>query len=167
MAGPRTRRYAGDPGTTSLLRGPRVRKDHPAVQALGDLDELQSCLGVAVAFLPAARRWELLRSGLRKIQEDLFVLGSVVASLDDPENLPRLSALSAALDRLEVQSRPGPRKGFVLPGGPPPAAFLHLARAVSRRAERSVVALDAPAQAVAYLNRLSRFLFAAAGAAGR
>ncbi|MFA6318881.1 MAG: cob(I)yrinic acid a,c-diamide adenosyltransferase [Elusimicrobiota bacterium] len=159
--------WTGDRGMTSMLSGRRVRKDHPVVAALGDLDELQSFLGAAVAFLPRARRFGPLKAGLRRIQEDLFNVGSLVAgSSGTPGGRARAAALAAALERLHRETAEADRRwrpaGFVLPGGPPPAAFLHLARSVSRRAERSVVAAARLPAAGAYLNRLAGFLFAAA-----
>ncbi|MBI5882204.1 MAG: cob(I)yrinic acid a,c-diamide adenosyltransferase [Elusimicrobia bacterium] len=184
--------WTGDRGTTSLLTGPRVRKDHPRIAALGDLDELQSCLGLVLAFLPARRRFEGLRRELRLIQSDLFAIGSLVAAPAGRGQAGAVKAVAAALARLDAgisaeQERSRPR-GFVKPGGPPAAAFLHLARSVCRRAERSAVGLAAqdrrprrrgpfsarrrglaapPACVVAYLNRLSSFLFSAAAAAAR
>jgi cob(I)alamin adenosyltransferase len=148
----------GDGGETGLGDGSRVRKDSPRVAALGEIDELNSALGVLLAE-PLS---EKIRGDLRSIQHDLFDLGGDVSipgrSTVTPGQAERIETLleemNAALPRL---------KEFILPGGTHAAALAHLARAVCRRAERSLVAL-ASSEDVAdagriYLNRLSDFLF--------
>ncbi|MFW2850667.1 cob(I)yrinic acid a,c-diamide adenosyltransferase [Sphingomonas sp. TX0543] len=154
----------GDAGTTGLVDGSRVAKTDPRMQAIGDVDEANSAIGVAIATIddPA------LRAALLRIQNDLFDLGADLATPGedftptemtlriDPAQVERLEAeideMNAALE---------PLRSFVLPGGA--AAALHLARAITRRAERSAVGIDGGAnpQALIYLNRLSDFLFVA------
>ncbi|MBW7900886.1 MAG: cob(I)yrinic acid a,c-diamide adenosyltransferase [Rhodocyclaceae bacterium] len=148
----------GDAGTTGLGDGSRVGKDSRRIDALGEVDELNSTLGVLLAEeLPAA-----VREALLGIQNDLFDLGGELCC-------PGMTMVSEAqvlrLEQLvEDFNEDLPRlKEFILPGGSRPAALAHLARAVARRAERSVVALAA-AEPVGddvrrYLNRLSDLLF--------
>ena len=158
----------GDGGETGLFGGPRVPKDHRRVEAYGAVDELNAALGVARTLGPGSELDPLLGT----VQERLFTLG---AELSTPEGakarsaVPPLTAafareLEEAIDRLEVELPP--LRQFILPGGAPLAAQLHFARAVCRRAERRVVALhhEAPQDplALAFLNRLSDFLFVAA-----
>jgi len=151
----------GDDGTTGLGDGTRVAKDHPRVVALGDLDELNSALGCVLGeALPAP-----VREALAPVQQDLFDLGGEVC-------IPGRTALRAAqVEALEARiealnAHLPPLKEFVLPGGTRAAAACHLARAIARRAERSLVALghvdpvSDPARH--YLNRLSDLLFVAA-----
>jgi cob(I)alamin adenosyltransferase len=155
---------SGDAGDTGLGDGTRVPKDHPRVAAYGAVDELNAALGLAVAH--AAPDADLLRS----IQNDLFDVG---ADLCLPAG-DGLRVTAAQAERLEreidrVNERLRPLTSFVLPGGSPAAAWLHLARTVCRRAERAVVALShaepVNPQAVIYLNRLSDLLFVLARAA--
>jgi cob(I)alamin adenosyltransferase len=148
----------GDGGETGLGDGSRVRKDNPRVAALGEIDELNSALGVLLAE-PLADK---IRSDLQSIQHDLFDLGGDVSipgrSTVTPGQAERLEALvdemNSGLPRL---------KEFILPGGTRAAALAHLARGVCRRAERSLVALasseDVAEAGRIYLNRLSDFLF--------
>jgi len=151
---------AGDRGETSLFGGERVPKDHPRVAAYGALDELNSCLGVAMAFLRQRRP----PAALREVQADLFQLGAELASPgSDRFRLPaeRVEALERLIDAYDARLEP--LKSFVLPGGAPAAALLHLARTLCRRAEREVVALsrreEVAPHVLAYLNRLSDLLF--------
>ena len=163
----------GDAGETGLFAGGRVAKDHPRVAACGDVDELNSAIGLAASFDPADFEDALLAS----VQRDLFTMGAQLAT-PDPAALAKalgnrrldadhVAALERAIDRLE-QELP-PLRQFVLPGATPKAAAFHVARAVCRRAERSVVRLTrgeaAPPAALAYLNRLSDLLFVLARAA--
>jgi len=151
----------GDDGTTGLGDGSRVGKDAPRIAVLGDLDELSSAIGCVIAQgLP-----EALATLLATIQNDLFDLGGDV-SIPGRETLAtaQLAHLDAAIETLRA---PLPTlRDFVLPGGSRAAAACHLARAVSRRAERSLVALARvePVSQLAqrYLNRLSDVLFLAA-----
>ncbi len=153
----------GDAGQTSLFGGQRVDKDHLRVEAYGALDELNSALGLAIAFLRQRRVAHLLR----QVQADLFELGAELASPQAPRrSLPpeRVEALERLID--EYDAKTPPLKVFVLPGGATGAAALHLARAICRRAERAVVALshreEVRPAVLAYLNRLSDLLFALA-----
>jgi cob(I)alamin adenosyltransferase len=156
----------GDAGETGLLGGARVPKDHPRVASYGDVDELNAVLGLVRAHAPEPGASKLLL----EIQRDLFALG---AQLADPTHrvaskkaktaIPsaRIRRLEKAIDAREAKTPP--LRHFVLPGGSRPAAFLHLARTVCRRAERSLVSLarEAPLdpRLLVYLNRLSDLLF--------
>lgn len=155
----------GDSGETGLIGGQRVSKDHVRVRAYGDVDEANAVLGCALAAKPN----ESTAGMLREIQADLFSLGAALAS--PPGRSAPVSAQAGDVARLEswideVDARQPPLTNFVLPGGSPAAAWLHLARCVCRRAERSVVALaqesDVDATVLKYLNRLSDLLFAMA-----
>jgi cob(I)alamin adenosyltransferase len=152
----------GDAGTTGLVDGSRVAKDTEVVQAMGDVDEANSALGVAIVALgdhPAA-------SMLLTIQNDLFDAGADLATPPSIDGALRIVpaqvlALEAAIDRANDQL--APLTSFILPGGSAAAAALHLARAIVRRAERSVVAAahtaDLNPHLLAYCNRLSDYLF--------
>jgi cob(I)alamin adenosyltransferase len=150
----------GDAGETGLGDGSRVPKDSPRVRALGDLDELNSAIGLLLAEdVPAE-----VRDTLLEVQHDLFDLGGEISipghALLKPERVPALEAATEAWNAgLE------PLKEFILPGGTRAAAAAHLARTVCRRAERSVVALGRTDKvgdpARRYLNRLSDLLFVA------
>jgi cob(I)alamin adenosyltransferase len=157
----------GDRGDTGLFGGGRVPKDHPRVTAYGEVDELNSVLGVVRATSPVDFYDALLES----IQRDLFKIGGRLAA-PDPE--PVAKALAKAdlpderareLERIidEAEQELPALKAFVLPAGVPKAAALHLARTVCRRAERSLVHLGhesaIPPSFVVYLNRLSDLLF--------
>ena len=157
----------GDQGDTGLFGGGRVGKDDPRVAAYGDVDELNSALGVARAAAPT----ELFDPELEAIQRDLFALGGHLAT-PDPDKVrkalakaelsaERVSDFERAMDAAE--SELAPLRAFILPAGAPKAAALHLARTVCRRAERSVVTLarqqELPDFFLIYLNRLSDYLF--------
>jgi cob(I)alamin adenosyltransferase len=148
----------GDGGETGLGDGSRVRKDSPRVAALGEIDELNSAIGVLLAEpIP-----EVIRESLEGVQHDLFDLGGDVSipgratmTAGQVEKLEALlEALNAGLPRL---------KEFILPGGTRAASLAHLARTVCRRAERSLVALSSSEKVAdpgrIYLNRLSDLLF--------
>jgi cob(I)alamin adenosyltransferase len=167
----------GDGGETGLYGGRRVRKDDPRVQAYGGVDELNACLGLARALgLPAE-----IDGLLGRVQGELLHLGADLARpADAPDGrIPRIgpshtAALEAAIDAHE--DRLPPLRHFILPGGSPGGAALHLCRTVCRRVERDVVRLRAGApdvnpEAGVYLNRLSDLLFVLArsanAAAGR
>ncbi len=156
----------GDAGETGLGDGKRVPKDSARIQALGDIDELNSALGAVLAEdLP-----DVLRAALEQVQHDLFDLGGETSipghAIVTPAHVARLDewleAWNAGL---------APLKEFVLPGGSRAAAAAHIARAVCRRAERSLVALgrrETVGEPVRqYLNRLSDLLFVAARALNR
>lgn len=157
----------GDGGDTSLFGGGRVPKHDARVGAYGDVDELNSAVGAALAVEPRAFELELLTA----VQRDLFAIGGQLAS-PDPTRVAkalakarideaRVAELEAAIDRAD-RDLPA-LSAFVLPGGTPKAASFHVARTVCRRAERSVAALYArqpgPPVVLAYLNRLSDLLF--------
>jgi cob(I)alamin adenosyltransferase len=148
----------GDAGDTGLGDGTRVAKDSARVHALGDIDELNSCLGGLLAEkMPAP-----LRRALLQVQHDLFDLGGEVSipghTMVTAAHVERLEALTQAHN-----AKLRPLKEFILPGGTRAAAAAHLARAVCRRAERSLVALGrheaVGERARQYLNRLSDLLF--------
>jgi len=160
----------GDKGMTSLGNGERVPKHDLRVEAYGAIDEANAALGLARLHTAGTD----LDAMLSRIQNDLFDLGADLSTPEDEEESRRRPALRVAqvqVDRLEAEidamnARLAPLTSFVLPGGSPAAAYLHLARTVVLRAERLVTALqDAepinPA-ALAYINRLSDHLFVAA-----
>lgn len=155
----------GDDGTTGLAGGQRVSKDSVRIEACGDVDELSSWLGAALALgLDGS-----LEEAIRRVQHDLFSLGSDLAVLEEDRErfgVPHIRA--ADVQRLEtetaeLQEALGVLPEFLLPGGAPAAALLHVARAVCRRAERRAVALcrESPLDphVLSYLNRLSDLLF--------
>ncbi|MCC6402672.1 MAG: cob(I)yrinic acid a,c-diamide adenosyltransferase [Fimbriimonadaceae bacterium] len=156
----------GDDGTTGLVGGSRALKSDPRIELLGDLDEVNSHLGV-LRSLAIPARLDLL---LGKVQSRIFETGSEVASV--PEGRRGYEAalgtiiedLEASIDDMEASLEP--LRQFILPGGGPAGAQAHLARTVCRRAERSMVALAGSAQVrtdlLRFLNRLSDWLFVAA-----
>ncbi|MEM9071957.1 MAG: cob(I)yrinic acid a,c-diamide adenosyltransferase [Myxococcota bacterium] len=154
----------GDEGTTALFGGARVSKAAPRVWAYGEVDELNSVIGVARAALPKGTMDTLLH----RVQSELFDLGAELATVPGRELKGFVPIDGAAIERLEkdideADGRLPPLKTFILPGGALPAAHLHVARTVCRRAERRVAALavDEPVRSelVIYLNRLSDLLF--------
>lgn len=147
----------GDDGTTGLGDGSRVNKTDARVVALGDVDELNSWIGVVVAECASGTVCELLE----QVQSDLFEVG---AELSTPgyERLTRERLLWLEERTLRFNTELPPLKEFILPGGTRAAAFAHLARTVARRAERSVVAMRSNDLVRQYLNRLSDFLFVVA-----
>lgn len=163
----------GDDGTTGLVGGARVGKSDLRVAAYGSVDEANAAVGLAVA---EAQRIggggaleRRLGSELRRIQHDLFDAGADLATREDLKRGEALRIQPGQTSRLEAlidefNERLAPLNSFVLPGGTPLAAALHLARTVVRRAERDAVALGASGEAVSgeavrYLNRLSDLLF--------
>jgi cob(I)alamin adenosyltransferase len=154
----------GDAGETSLFDGTRARKDDPRVDAYGEVDELNAWLGL----IRASAIDSSLDAELVAIQRDLFALGAQLAdpadklaprvakAVIDDEHVVRLEQL---IDRLDAEVPPLRR--FILAGGTPAGAALHVARTVCRRAERRVVALSPPVDPVLvrYVNRLSDLLF--------
>lgn len=169
----------GDRGETGLFGGQRVRKDNVRVDAYGEVDELNSTLGVVCVHLEAQGETEMVE-GLRQIQVDLFTVGANLATpapedggreSDHIPTLPegRIAWMEQWIDRAETELEP--LKSFILPGGTAAAAALHLARTVCRRAERKTVSLSYEAHVreefVRYLNRLSDLLFTLARLANR
>jgi cob(I)alamin adenosyltransferase len=163
----------GDRGDTGLFGGPRVKKDAPRIETYGTVDELNSVLGVARAMGLDADTDQLVG----RIQNELFALGAQLATPDPAAHRTALvgreqiAALETAIDRFEAGLEPLAQ--FILPGGTPAAAQLHLARTVCRRAERRLVTLiEQSAEPVSidllvYLNRLSDLLFVMARAVNR
>lgn len=159
----------GDRGETSLFDGTRVAKTNPRVAAYGEVDEVQAALGVASAVGLDRELADMVVT----LQRDLFALG---ARLADPSHriAPRVSKivinedsvtrLEQWIDRLEAELPP--LRHFILAGGAPPGAALHLARTVCRRAERATLALGEDVEPIilVYLNRLSDLLFVMARA---
>jgi cob(I)alamin adenosyltransferase len=163
---------SGDGGETGLFGGGRVRKSDARVEAYGEVDEANAAIGAARAALALPALDAELDAELGRIQSELFTIGAELASphvTTATRTLPDIdpawaARLEQAMDRWDA-ILPDLR-AFILPGGTPGAAALHLARCVCRRAERRVVALAAQvevdAHALVYLNRLSDFLFVAA-----
>jgi cob(I)alamin adenosyltransferase len=158
----------GDRGDTGLFGGGRVPKNDPRVEAYGDVDEANSFIGMAVSIEPLPRIDEVLLP----IQRDLFAIGALLATPDREKmhqhlekariDDDRIAELERAIDAGDEELEP--LRAFIVPGGSPKAAALHIARTVCRRAERSVVGLirdqvDIPPLVVIYLNRLSDLLF--------
>ena len=161
----------GDDGTTALGSGRRVAKFDLRVECYGTLDESNAAMGLARLH---TRSDQALDAMLARIQNDLFDLGAELCYPDESKDARgRLSVSDAQVERLEseidaLNRELQPLRSFVLPGGTQAASFLHLARTISRRAERLMVALAARpnepvgGSALRYINRLSDFLFAAA-----
>ncbi|HSO48585.1 MAG TPA: cob(I)yrinic acid a,c-diamide adenosyltransferase [Rhizobiaceae bacterium] len=157
----------GDDGTTGLGNGERRDKFDTRVEAYGTVDEANACIGIAMLQLPAG---DPLRGELLSIQNDLFDLGADLATPDEGKDLgyeplritqKQVDHIEALIDRYNAALTP--LNSFVLPGGSPLAAYLHLARTVVRRAERAMVELSrtekVSVQAIRYANRLSDLLF--------
>lgn len=165
----------GDSGETALFGGGRVEKNHPRVEAYGDVDELNAAIGLARSIDLMPRIDEVLVP----IQRDLFAIGALLATPDHAkmrEQLTkaridddRIAQLEHAIDSAEAELEP--LRSFILPGGTPKASALHVARTVCRRAERRVVTLahdiELPPLVVIYLNRLSDLLFTLARLANK
>lgn len=165
----------GDKGDTALFGGGRVPKSHPRVDAYGAVDELNSAIGLARALEAMPRVDEVLVP----VQRDLFAIGALLATPDQERmkqhltkariDDERIAQLERAIDDGDAELEP--LRSFILPGGTPKAAALHVARTVCRRAERRVVELQSgteiPPIAVVYLNRLSDLLFTLARVANR
>jgi cob(I)alamin adenosyltransferase len=165
----------GDQGETSLFGAGRVPKDHARVAAYGDVDELNSVLGLVRATQPE----DFFDPLLQTIQRDLFSIGGQLASPDPAAVAKALVKANLSADRVvefervidQSETELPPLRAFVLPAGSAKAATLHLARTVCRRAERSVVHLardnEVPEIFIVYLNRLSDLLFTLARLANR
>lgn len=165
----------GDKGTTGLGTGERRSKADLRIEAYGTVDEANSCVGMARQHTET--RHPDIDAMLMRVQNDLFDLGADLCVPDDgkPLGYEPLRIVAAQVKRLEsdidsLNKHIAPLKSFILPGGSPAAATLHLARTVTRRAERLMVALaekdgeSVGAEALKYVNRLSDFLFVAARA---
>ena len=165
----------GDDGTTALGSGERRPKYDLRVSAYGTVDETNAVIGVARLHLAQAQesaQAPAIDAMLGRVQNDLFDLGADLAVPQREGKAERLRVLATQVERLEqdidaLNAHLAPLTSFILPGGTPAAAHLHLARTVCRRAERLVVELasqpDEPVSdaAIQYLNRLSDFLFVA------
>jgi cob(I)alamin adenosyltransferase len=160
----------GDKGTTALAAGGRRAKHDLRIEAFGTVDETNACIGLARLHTQD----QPIDAMLSRIQNDLFDLGADLATVETDKPLPYepLRITQGQVDRLEreidaLNAELAPLRSFVLPGGTPGAAALHLARTVCRRAERNVVELmqkpdeKVSEEAAKYLNRLSDFLFVA------
>lgn len=159
----------GDDGTTGLVDGSRIAKNDPRMAAIGDVDELNSAIGVAICAIGDQEQI----AKLRVIQNDLFDLGADLAtpaeegdSFEPSEMVLRVTP--SQIERLEsdideVNEKLDPLTSFILPGGKDAAASVHLARAICRRAERVAVTASQSVAinpwALAYINRLSDYLF--------
>lgn len=161
---------SGDAGTTSLATGQRIKKNSTRIEAYGTIDELSSNLGLCVA---AKGCLEETQGQLKQIQNELFNIGSYLASApaegqksacSSLQDCARLNELEGWIDALDEQT---PKvNAFILPGGVPSAAALHVARTICRRAERAILTLAEeeyvdPA-VTRYINRLSDYLYIAA-----
>ncbi len=159
----------GDKGTTSLVGGKRVPKNHPRVEAYGDIDELISYLGVVICDTDSLHEQELLR----KIQKDLMLVSAHFASDGSFKKLKEISEEDITLLESEIDIMTGempPQIAFILPGDPRVASECHVARTICRRAERHALVVvqniedenNADPQlelGLRYLNRLSDYLF--------
>lgn len=160
----------GDDGTTGLVDGSRRSKADARMAAIGDVDEANSAIGVAISALERSNADPALLADLRRIQNDLFDLGADIATPGEdfaPSDMA-LRIVQGQVDWLEsaIDSANGqlePLTSFILPGGSEAASAMHLARAITRRAERAMVAAAEAESlnplALAYINRLSDYLF--------
>lgn len=163
----------GDKGETSLYTGHRIPKDDPIIEAMGSVDECNCAIGAALSFLPNLHAFSAIRDQLTRIQHTLFDLGAALAT-------PRTRAGKAKIERTrfdehgtilleqwidEMEGKLPILKTFILPGGHPAGAMLHLARSIARRAERSILPInqhtDVSDDVLIYINRLSDYLFVA------
>ncbi len=161
----------GDKGETSLFTGQRVPKNDPVIEAVGTADECNSALGAAIALLPQEEKYQQIKNQLEIIQHALFDVGAHLAT-------PRTRAVNSKLEKTrfdhdgielleswidEMEEQLPSLKNFILPGGHPAAAMLHLARSICRRSERIVTPLNQHAEVsdnvIVFLNRLSDYLF--------
>lgn len=161
----------GDKGQTSLYTGQRVQKNDPVIEAIGTVDECNSTLGAAISLLPKDKKFAHIREQLETIQHALFDVGAALAT-------PRTNAANTKIEKTrfdhdevvvlekwidECEAELPELKAFILPGGSPAGAMLHLARSICRRAERLVLPLhqraDVSEHVLVYLNRLSDYLF--------
>ena len=163
----------GDRGETALFGGKRLSKGHPRIEAYGTVDELNAVLGVVRAAKPVTE----IDAVIEQVQQHLFVIGAELASPQglvqgmSPTGEDEVQQLEQAIDHFEQQLPE--LQQFILPGGAPVAAYLHLARCICRRAERCIVELAdeqqpaVPQAVLVYLNRLGDLLFVMAREANR
>jgi cob(I)alamin adenosyltransferase len=160
----------GDDGTTGLVDGSRRSKADARMHAIGDVDEANSALGIAISALERSGGDDSLVAGLRRIQNDLFDLGADIATPgeDFTPGEMTLRMVQSQIDWLEdaidaANEQLSPLTSFILPGGSEAASAMHLARAIARRAERGMVAAAEAESlnplALTYMNRLSDYLF--------
>ena len=162
----------GDSGETGLVGGQRVAKDHLRIESYGTVDELNALIGIATVsaaeLVEHDPRIALLGAILRRVQHELFNLGSILATMPEDVHPKQPRVTSAEIQQLEqeidaMNEDLPPLRSFVLPGGMRLNAELHIARTVCRRAERITVALarveSVPEEVIRYLNRLSDALF--------
>ncbi|GAB4225493.1 MAG: cob(I)yrinic acid a,c-diamide adenosyltransferase [Chlamydiales bacterium] len=161
----------GDKGDTSLFNGERVSKSDEKIHTLGTLDECNATLGLAISYLPDEPKFKKVHNQLIEIQHALFDIGAAVATPRSSSNEKKINqtrfdnqATKSVEDWIDEWDKElPPLKTFILPGGHPSAAVLHLARNICRRAERHAVPLslheDVSEQVMMYLNRLSDYLF--------
>lgn len=163
----------GDKGMTSLFTGERVYKDNPFIQAIGAVDEGNCMIGSSIAFIPKEPSFDALKRQLEIIQHALFDAGAALATprtTGTQEKIKKTRFGHEAVEQLEkwmdeMDEQLPPLKYFILPGGHPAGAHLHIARSTIRRAERLVIPLyeqhDVDEDVLVYLNRLSDYLFMA------
>lgn len=163
----------GDKGETSLFTGQRVPKDDPFIEALGTVDECNCAIGAALALFPEESSYQNTKDQLIIIQHALFDLGAALATPRTKANNAKIDKTRFDLEEIELiekwideMSQELPQLDtFILPGGHPCGAMLHLARSMCRRVERLVVPLNSHAdvseKVIRYLNRLSDYLFMA------
>ncbi len=156
---------SGDEGETSLFGGQRVKKHHMSIQSYGTIDELNSWCGLVKDHLSNSKQIEQLQS----IQDNLFVIGSHLASQGDEKlisklpsiNIKAINFLENSIDEMEKELPP--MKNFILPGGHFVSSYCHLSRCVCRRAERLIIELNETVKVnkiiIKYLNRLSDYFF--------
>jgi cob(I)alamin adenosyltransferase len=161
----------GDKGTTSLFTGQRVHKDNAFIEALGTVDEGNTAIGLAISFFPNGNSLDTTKQQLEIIQHALFDVGAALAtprSCHQDQKLEKTRFDEEAIEYLEkwidaMESQLPALKNFILPGGHPAGAALHLSRSMIRRAERMVIPLyeqdDVTQDVLVYLNRLSDYLF--------
>lgn len=161
----------GDKGFTSLFTGERIKKNDPFIEALGAVDECNSTIGAALAFLPKEEALQEIKQQLEIVQHALFDLGAALATprkKASDEKMQKTRFDNEGTEQLEkwidaMDAKLPPLHNFILPGGHPTGAFLHLSRSLARRAERAVISIheqgDVSNPVLVYLNRLSDYLF--------
>ena len=161
----------GDKGETSLFTGRRVPKNDPFIEALGSVDECNSTLGAALAFFSKSPEMNEVRRQIELIQHALFDLGAALATPQTTANSSKIEKTRFDKEEIEMlekwidamEDQLPPLHTFILPGGHPAGALLHISRSVCRRAERRVLPIhrnaDVNDNVIIYLNRLSDYLF--------
>ena len=157
----------GDKGTTGLVGGTRIKKSDPRINLYGEVDELNSYIGLGISFIDG----DIDKSFLQQIQSILFDLGSNLACEKDKRDIFKLPQIkTSAIEKIELDidqmdSQLMPLKHFILPGGHPSAAAFHVCRTVCRRIEREMVDFEdqhpgeIPPNALVFINRLSDYFF--------